>query len=110
MLEPLPERGEVTAVDRCQRTSRPDRRRLNPVTRQQHCPAPGIVVPQNPDGLSVGQRDAAGGWEPAKQIDAVDVPTVTRVAARLTAGRPALAAIGPVGSVMGLEKFEDRLA
>ena len=45
-----------------------------------------------------------------ERIDAVDVPTVTRVAARLTAGRPVLAALGPVGSVMGLEKFEDRLA
>ena len=43
-------------------------------------------------------------------VEAVDVTAIKRVAARLTAGPPAFATLGPTASVESLEKIEARLA
>ena len=43
-------------------------------------------------------------------VEAVDVAAIKRVAARLTAGPPAFATLGPTASVENLDKIESRLA
>jgi predicted Zn-dependent peptidase len=43
-------------------------------------------------------------------VDGVDAEAVKRVARRLTSGKPTLAALGPVGSVMPYDGIEKRLA
>ena len=48
--------------------------------------------------------------EQIELIDAVDVPAVARVADRIFSGRPTLAAIGPVDSLMSYDDLCDRLA
>jgi predicted Zn-dependent peptidase len=45
-----------------------------------------------------------------EKIDAVDVDTVRRVAARVFAGQPSLAAIGPLGRMMPYQQFAERLS
>jgi predicted Zn-dependent peptidase len=44
------------------------------------------------------------------RIDAVDVDVVRRVANRIFTGRPALAAIGPLGRMMPYDRFAERLS
>ncbi|MGF1609858.1 MAG: M16 family metallopeptidase [Kiloniellales bacterium] len=43
------------------------------------------------------------------QIEAVDLPTIKRFAARLLAGRPTLASLGPIGRVESLDRLAARL-
>ena len=47
--------------------------------------------------------------ETVAKIEAVDAAAVTRAAQRLTAGRPVLAALGPIAGVEGFEKIAARV-
>ncbi|HXU58280.1 MAG TPA: insulinase family protein, partial [Verrucomicrobiae bacterium] len=44
------------------------------------------------------------------RIEAVDVPHIARIARRLTAGAPTLAALGPLGRLARLDQVAARLA
>jgi predicted Zn-dependent peptidase len=48
--------------------------------------------------------------EIVSRIDAIDVDAVRRVAERIFAGRPSLAAIGPLGRMMSYDSFAERLS
>jgi predicted Zn-dependent peptidase len=48
--------------------------------------------------------------EIVSRIDAIDVDAVRRVAERIFAGRPSLAAIGPLGRMMPYDRFAERLS
>lgn len=48
--------------------------------------------------------------ETLARLDAVDADSVARVASRLRAGRPTVAAMGPIGAVEPFERIADRLA
>ena len=44
------------------------------------------------------------------KIDAVDADSVRRIARRIFAGRPSMAAIGPLGRMMSYDRFAERLS
>jgi predicted Zn-dependent peptidase len=48
--------------------------------------------------------------EIVSRIDAIDVDAVRRVAERIFAGQPSLAAIGPLGRMMSYDSFAERLS